>query len=498
MHVVRSCVCVVSALLSAFASAQGTGKELKENAAQAIKSAGTDVAKLLQLAQGWTDQKRADFARLAWKRVIELDTNNAIARAGLNHPFYDGKWFEGQTALFDYKRAEDERMAKKGLARLGDSWVAIADAPFLRLGWSKDERGAWLHPLAKNRGPIDQEMVQKGCQQQDLEWIEPADFEKWKQGLWKCGDRWLDTAAADAWHADPERGWLVAGEHFVIYTTVERERVEWCKWYADQTWADLVRIFGTAPGARPSSTWLRGPNGDKPEVVVWNGLAQYNKLGNTGESEGLSSLHYAFFADSVFDDSVKPAAFAGVGVAFWDNSTQALAGFGQHSIRHAAAQSFVEAIDPSWKALGDMAMGTKQQSNQAFWAEKKVPRWLRYGAASYVERYFIDAQVGDGGNPRWARDWALQELRKAGGVRDLAKLFEFKPTSADVPSSSQLIHEAGFVVAFMLDGGDARVQKAHQAFQQALKGGGSTAAAGAELQNALMAAKAGLAAFAGK
>lgn len=482
-------------LVPAVAIAQGAPKA---EPTQAIAAAGADVGKLLQLARDWSDGKRTDAARAAWKRVIAIDPDNATARAGLNHQRYDGRWFEGHTALFDYKRAEDERKAKQGLARLGESWVPVADAPFLRLGWHKDQGGAWIHPLAKLRLDRERDLAGKGFQQQDLEWIDPRDFDQWQAGLWKCGEQWLDTAAANAFHADVAHSWLVASEHFIVSTTVERDRIEWCKYYADQAFADLVRIFGIAPGARSSAIDLQGCKGDQPELVVFSSLAQYNKFANLGiESEGFSSLHYAFFADAAFDDAVKPSVFAGLGVAVWDNSSKTLDGFGQHSIRHAAAQSFIEAIDPSWKALGDMATGAQTRSTLAFWAEKKVPRWLRYGAASYVERWFLDATTGDQGNPRWARDWAKAQLKKDGGLRDLQKVFDFRLTLTDLPGSTQLIHEAGLLVAFLLEGSDQRVQRAHQTFQAALRSGGATAPAVAELQKALLAARPAVMKFAG-
>lgn len=470
----------------------------KENPAPSIKAAGTDVGKLLQLAKDWTDKKHTDAARAAWKRVLELDPANADARAGLGHQSYAGKWFESHTALFDYKRAEDAEKGKQGLARVADGWVKVADAPFVRLGWAKDDKGNWQHPLARLRAQKAQEMLAKGCQLQDLEWIDPVEFEQWKQGLWKCGDQWLDTAAANTFHADPKQGWFVASEHFVITTTVDRERVEWCKWWADQTWPDLVRLFGVTPGSRPSAIDLLGENNDKPELVVWNSIAQFNKFAAGSETDGFSSLHYAFFADALFDPTVKPAAFAAIGAAYWDNTTKETGAFGQHSIRHAAALSFVEAIDPSWKALGDVAMGTQAKSTAAFWAEKRIPRWLRYGAASYVERWFLDTKVGEGGDPEWARKWARACLKKDGGLRDIGKVFEFKLALADVPGSARLIHEAGLLTAFVLDGGDKNVQRAHEALKQALVSGSPTTAAVAELQKVLLQAKGAIAAFATK
>jgi hypothetical protein len=468
----------------------------KENPAPSIKAAGDDVARLLQLAKDWTDKKHADGARAAWKRVVELDPANADARAGLGHQLYAGKWFESHTALFDFKRAEDTEKAKAGLARVADGWVPIADAPFVRLGWQKNDQGQWEHPLARLRRQKDQEMLAKGCQQQDLEWVAPAEFERWQQGLWKCGEQWLDTAAADAFHADDKQPWYVASEHFVITATVERERVEWCKWYADRTFPELVRLFGVAPGSRPSAIDLLGPQSDKPELVVWRSLAQFNKFAAGAETEGFSSLHFAFFADALFDPTVKPPAFAAIGAAYWDNATPQSDAFGQHSIRHAAALSFVEAIDPSWKALGDIAMGTRPKTSAAFWAEKRVPRWLRYGAASYVERWFRDQDVGDGGDPDWARKWARASLAKDGGLRDIGKVFEFKLSLTDLAGSTRLIHEAGLLTAFVLDGGDPVVQRAHEALKQAMVSGSSTTAAVAELQKALLARKAAIAAFA--
>lgn len=491
--------------LAALAVAQSPSQD---NPAQRIKAAGNDVGRLVALANDWTTQKRTDAARLAWKRVLELDRENAAARAGLNHVFYDGKWFEGQTALFDYKRAEDARMAKQGLARAGDRWVPVADAPFVRLGWTKDEQGRWLHPLARLRRQQEREMLAKGAQQQDLEWVEPADFDTWKKGLWKCGGQWLDTAAANTFHADPKHPWTVAGEHFVVTSTLDREHVEWARFYADRVYDDLVRIFGIAPGQVPSAIDLLGPQGDRPEVVIWNSLNQYNTFAGGAESQGLSSMHFACFCDGLFDDTVKPAAFAGLGCGFWEPGNPALDGYGQHSIRHAAAQSFVEAIDPSWQALGDAALDTRSAEakkgtaaaaqSQAFWREKHVPLWLRSGACSYVERWFVESKPAEGVDPRWARKWAMEALRKGGGLRDLGKVFECKLAPADVAGSAQLIQEAGLVVAFVLDGGDARVQKAHADFQQALRSGGSTAAAVQELQKALLAAKPALLAFAGQ
>jgi hypothetical protein len=350
--------------------------------------------------------------------------------------------------------------------------------------------------LALQRAKEDQEMLAKGCERQDLAWIDPKEFEQWRQGLWKCGDAWLDNAAADAFHADATRPWFVQSEHFVIAATVDRARVEWCKWYADKTWPELVRLFGVTPGTRP--TVIDMLDDKKPGLVVLRDLAQYNKLAADAESEGFSSLHYAFFADARFDDSVKPAAFDGFGAAYWDDTTKESSAFGQHAIRHAAAHVVRRGDRPVVEGARRRRDGHPGEDDGPVLGREEDPALaaLRCGV---VRRALVPGPGRRrGGDPEWARKWARAALKKDGGLRDIAKVFEFKLTIADVPSSSRLIHEAGLLTAFVLDGGDKNVQRAHEALKQALVSGVPTTAAVAELQKALLAAKAAITAFATK
>src|SRR5689334_10049461 len=145
----------------------------------------------------------------------------------------------------------------------------------------------------------------------------------------------------------------------------------------------------------PYTTLFRSPK-HKPYFVVLNSLAQYNQAAGGQppvfqESEGFSSLHGAYFADQTIDGSQKPPQYAGTGVSFWDRKDAKLKEWGPYWLRWAAGQSFVDAIDPSWSFIGDVILsasgGGPRPEAPEFWNEKKIPRWLRYGAASYVERY---------------------------------------------------------------------------------------------------------------
>jgi len=156
-------------------------------------------------------------------------------------------------------------------------------------------------------------------------------------------------------------------------------------------------------------------------------------------------------------------------------------------VRHAAALSYLEALDPSWSAVSALlaAPPGTPVDGAAYWAEKKLPAWLRFGLASWCERYFRDAHAPEGTDPWWARTWALENLRQQGGLRPLEVVFECKLDAQDPAGSGRLISEAGAVVSFVLDGDCAPVSAAHARVCQALSDGGDVAGAARELEASL-------------
>jgi len=153
------------------------------------RAAGDDVGKLFELALWCEVESRADDSRSVLERILKLDPEHAGAHEKLRHHSYDGRWFETYRALSEYRRAEEERMAKEGLARHGTEWVPAADLPFLRLGWTRAPSGRFRSPAALERERLATERVAAGWQQQDLTWVAPEEFESWRAGLYKCGDQ---------------------------------------------------------------------------------------------------------------------------------------------------------------------------------------------------------------------------------------------------------------------------------------------------------------------
>lgn len=447
-----------------------------------IAAAGRDVAKLLELATSSAAAGRDDVAKKVYKKILEIDANHEAAHKALNHQLYDKKWFESFAELAKYKRDEAAKMKTKGLARFKEEWVPEADVPFLNMGWTKGDKGAWVNPIEVAHEKQVAEWKAAGFQYRadDNSWIAPDDLAHWTALEWKCGDQWLDMAKANEYHSKLGQWWELDGAHYVVWTTCEWDAGHWASWDADKTHPELLRLFGIEPA-------------NKPHLLILNSLEQYNR-GTGGdpplipESEGISSLHGAYFADGYFDFHAKPPQFLGAGVSYWDRKDAKLKVWGAWWLRWAAAQSYIEAIDPSWAAVGERianeGRGDLASFAAPFWSEKKIPRWLRYGAASYVERFMKNPEAVEGADPWNIREFAFGEVKKAGGLHKLDDIFAFKLDTTDITNSGRLYHEAGLLVSFLLDGakGHKELASKHEAFKSVLKSGSKadvTAAAGA-------------------
>ncbi len=464
-----------------------------------ITAAGKDVGKLLELAAACTAAGQDDDAKKVFAKVLEVDAANEVAHKGLRHQFYDGKWYGSFAELSKFKREEAAAMKAKGLARFKDGWVPEADVPFLTMGWTKDSSGGWENPAEAAAAVQVAEWQKAGYvfRADDNSWVAPDDADLIAKLLWKCGDEWVETDVANAYHTEIGAWWQLVGEHFTVWTTCDWDGGNWARWYADKTWPDLVRLFGVEPASRP-------------HFIVLNSISQYNQAsgGNPPsipESEGWSSVFGAYFADAYFDLGVKPPLYQGAGVSFWDRNDAGLKAWGPGWLRWAAAQSYVDAIDPSWSAIAATISGGAGNgaapNAAAFWGEKKIPRWLRYGAASYAERFMTNPDAPEGSDPWGLRAFAFGELKKGGGLGKLEDVFAFQIDPNKQDEAAHLYQQAGLLVSFILDGaaGDKAIGSAHDAFRSALQSGSKaevTAAAEA-LQKALVTSEPEIRKFAG-
>ena len=472
-------VALASFTLDAPAAAIQADAAKEEEYKKRYEAAGADVAKLMELSQWCEENTLREQKRAVLKRVLEIDANNEPAHTALRHHFYDGKWFETYAELSSYKRDEAKRMLdEKGLVRFKDQWVPEADVNFMRMGWTKDETGKWVSQAAVDRAKLDAERLAAGwVRQTDLVWVPKEETQNWQQGKWKCGDQWLSIDDANKFHAEIGRWWTLPGQRFLILSTCDYETGWLAANQADQAYDDLVRFFGVQPTS-------------PPEIVVLSSIEQYNSYaaGDQAagraqvEANGYSSCHYAFFADLRFEGTPESIEYKGCGVGYWNAKDPNLAPFGKHSVRHAAAHSYAEIVDPSFDTISKAAANPGNGIPEAdFWAEKRMPRWMRYGIAAYVDRYYQDAYSEDAW---WPRKWAIANLVQNGPIDPFEKVFAFQLDPAD--GTGRIISEAGLVVSFILDGKCPPVIGAHRKLKAMLTRGESSKEAVAELEKALV------------
>jgi hypothetical protein len=429
------------------------------------KLADKDADKLWDLYDWCLQKKLEKQAKSCLRRIVQLKPDDEKAHKLLGDVSFDGKWFPSEKKVEEYKKQQAEKLAKdaeksakeKGLVKYKDQWVPAADLPFLQKGLTKNDKGEWIDPE-------EQKKLAEGWTKQDLDWVSPQEKENITKGLWKCGDKWLETDPANEYHSEFFQWWRIPYQNkYVLYTTCDRKVAEEVQKNLANACDDLVKCYGYEPATPPAVIVLRNQQqyqsfaaGDQEEARP------------PSESSGISSTHYAYFADQ----GVNPETgeFAQWGVSYWDASTDTGPKFALHATRNALGQSFAEALDPSTKTM-EKAKAEQRFDSKAFWAEKKIPDWFRFAAAGYAERYFTDHNVKTGGNNRWAIEWSLQNLLSHGGMLPISQVLEFEPSVDKLDETTVWYNRIGLVMYFMVDGKCAPVTEKLVAFQGALKTG---------------------------
>jgi hypothetical protein len=425
-----------------------------------LREARGDIPKLWELYE-WCEafNMRAEGRRVL-RDILRVDEEEPRANELLGHIRYDGRWFPNQREVDQYKREKAAReAAEKGLVEWRGQWVRPEHVALLERGLVQSQSGEWMTPE-------DLEKLQAGWVRQDLEWIPPDQVDKITEGLWYVDGEWLSLEAANEHRSRLDQWWRIPGDHFVLYTTHERSTAEQILRMVDETWRDLVRFFGVEPPFKPHVLVLRSVD----QYREFSGGVPNQRMGT--EAHGMSSVHGNYFADTWIDWEQR--AYLGTGVAYYDARTETGQRFGRHFVKGAAGLAFVEAIDPSPQAIGRMRSARRPELDlRAFYAEKRIPAALRYGAAAYVERYFIDRQIPTGGDSEWARKWSVSNILRQGGIDPVNRILEFEVDPADPDGGLRAINQTGLLVAFILDGQQEAVSEAHAAFRTAMLEGGN-------------------------
>ena len=485
------CVYVARADLDLTASdpAMLLAKPAPEDAelAQRLDRAGRDAERLWTVYEWCRASGRDAVATSVLRSVLRSDPDHARAREALGHVRGKDAWFPSREALERHERSQDPEVAKaRNDSLVKGVWVRPEEAAFLAKGWTKDpESGLWISLEDRRR-------LEAGWVRRDLEWIAPADVRKADLCLWKVQGEWVDARTADRRHARIDDMWVIPGPDVVLHTTVDREVALRAQREMGRACDDLRRVFGVEPSIPIHVALLRDEE-------------QYDRFA-FGDPDGrrrgthaarLHTVHTAFFAESWIGRIDGELAFRGMGVGYWDPQIPNGNAYGVHSARLAAGLSYVDAIDPSPKAVRRaLAKGTGGDYATSYEAEKRLPAWLRYGGAVYAERYFKDAYAAADRDPWWPRAWSLENLKSRGGLRPLEQVFAFDLDPDRRDDGQKLLIEAGLLVAFAVDGDCAPVGAALLELQRALATGRFRPSLVSALEDSIRASEARLRAFA--
>jgi hypothetical protein len=393
---------------------------------------------------------------------VRFDPDHEAARAALGHVRSGDEWFTSSEAASRFEeRQVPEHAEAKGFIRHKSIWMHRDERVLASKGLVKDEEtGQWLSAKDRRR-------LAKGWVRQDLSWIPPEEAAFTDEGLWRVDGEWLDLLSADRRHSRIDGMWVIPSAEVTLYSTVSRETSRQAMKEMRRAINDLNLVFG----AEPPLPLRVGVVRDEEQ---YDRLAFGNPDGRRRASHAgrLHIIHTAFFAESWFPRIEGEREYRGIGVCYWDTLAPNGDLYGVHAARLAAGLSYVDALDPSPKAIREaIPEGPDGDYFAAFEAEKQLPAWLRYGGAVYGERYFRDESATGAGDPWWARKWSLDNLRERGGLRPLSEVFAFPLDPDERDDAFKLLVEAGLVVAFMVDGECEPVREEHARFKKALRSG---------------------------
>ena len=422
------------------------------------------------------------------RRILRLDPDHEQAHRALGHGGRPGQWFASAEEFERFLLGQEKEAAEaRGYVLNNSIWIHPDERTVANKGWEKDHgTGQWLSGGDRRR-------LERGWVRQDLEWIPKDEAHHVDDGLWKVGDDWLELWEANRVHGRIDSMWHIPRAEVLVHATTDRSVALRAAQEMGRAIQDLRRVLGAQP-ALPL------------EVVVLRDEEQYDRFA-FGDPDGrrpatdvgrMHVVHSAYFAESWFPRAQGKREFKGMGVCYWDTLVPNGDLFGVHAARLAVGLSYVEALDPSPKAVRKaLSKGPGKDYFEAYQAEKKLPSWLRWGAAVYGERYFYDTRVAEGDDPWWTRAWSVENLKNRGGLRSMADLFAFRLDPSDRDDGLKLLLEAGLVVAFIVDGECEPVQLEHEKLKKALVAGAAGTKQAAALADAVLANVPALRAFAG-
>ena len=354
------------------------------------------------------------------------------------------------------------RADARGWTEREDEWFSPEDRARIRSGDRRDPKtGLWTTRADRKREG-------KGAVRLDDAWVDADDAENLKKGLFPVEGDWCDLDQANRRHTRLDSPWVIPTAFARLHATTDRSTAIAALVNMARTIPDLERALGPVPSL-PLDVVLARTEEQADRLAFGAPDGRYAPLHGAGRHV----IYGAYFAERRFERDGSKFVYDGAGVGTWNAEVLHGDAFGVHSARLAYALSWVDAVDPSPNASkGARKVGPGADFLSEREAEKRLPAWLTWGAAIYAERFFqdtsIDLKVTPDADPWWARAWSISNLKDAGGLGEIADVFQVDMDPAEAKKARLQLLRAGTLVAFILDGDCAPVREAHAALKAAL------------------------------
>jgi len=401
-----------------------TPAQLKQELRTRESAAKQDPDALYQVGKWAEDHGLAAESKRIYQNVLKIKADHEGANKALGNELFEGKWVTAKDAAAARKKALDAEYKAKGMVEVAGVWVDkdhVADAKrgifhFENDLVTKEEMAALGTGMVRH--PVTGQII-------EAKHLEDAKARKFPIGT---EGRWADEKDADSFHADIQKPWIVRTAYCNLVGTLPIAKLEQMKALADRA-VERARVLMNSQMPSPAN---------RPTVVVAATDDEFTTYGRQIGDE--TSAFGAFLAAEQarmrleYQGEVRPA----VCNAKDEN-------WAPYYLRHAAGLAYANGLGADSGA--------------------ELPLWFVHAFGGYASRFDDDNA---------ATSFGEQHIAK-GGVKDLKGWFnsfalngEMEPKQLDFN-----VFQAGLLLAFVVQGGDAKVTEAMQEVAASVAGGKS-------------------------
>ncbi|MBK8099186.1 MAG: hypothetical protein IPK26_18920 [Planctomycetes bacterium] len=380
--------------------------QLKQELRTKETAAKTDTEALAAVAKWAEEQGLAAEAKRIYQAILKIKPDHEAANRALGNELVEGKWLPKKDAEAARKKAMEAEFKAKGLVDVGGVWVEkdhVVDAKkgvFHHEGQkvTKEEK------VALSSGMVRHPETGQVIEAQFLEKAQNKQFPIGTEG------RWVDEKEADRYHSDAKRPWMIRTAYCTIISTLPLSILGTVKNEVDRGYETVRPLLANM---EPSPSF-------RPVILVSATKEEHQEYGNAMGDE--TSSYGAFYATAEAQVKVAMQGEVRPAVAIW------LPDWGPYYARHAAGLAYAGSLA--------VEMGVE------------LPKWFQHGIGSLASRFSIKRDAGHFGGQHVAK----------GGVKNLKSFFTSFTINGEMESKDidYMIYQAGLVLHFAKEGGDAK------------------------------------------